>query len=426
MGLRSPSPCLEPLRDPCRPVYGGAVTESKDHVYGVSELTARIGALLEGSFPSVTVEGEISNCRPASSGHLYFSLKDKGSMLQAVMFRYRTRGLSFEPADGILVRARGAVTVYAARGQYQILVERLEKAGVGDILALLEDRKRRLAAEGLFDESRKRPLPRFPERVALVTSPTGAAVRDILNVISRRNAGLGVVVLPAAVQGEDAPAQIVSQIRAANRWKLADVIIIGRGGGSLEDLLAFSDEEVVRAVANSSIPVISAVGHEIDWALTDFAADLRAPTPSAAAELVTESRAVLVRQVGQFRAEMETAVASRLERARLLLGRFDPHAVEAQFMRILLPAIRRFDDARDELARGMAESIADGRRRTEQASRDLAATSPEAVLARGFAVVLPALGGAAIRDAGNLAPGSGIDIRFARGAASARVLEVRK
>ncbi|HET7838400.1 MAG TPA: exodeoxyribonuclease VII large subunit [Rectinemataceae bacterium] len=402
------------------------MTESREHVFGVSELTSRIGSLLEGSFPAVTVEGEISNCRPASSGHLYFSLKDKASVIQAVMFRYRTRGLAFEPADGLLVRARGAVTVYAARGQYQILVERLEKAGVGDILAMLEQRKRALAAEGLFDEDRKRPLPRSPERIAVITSPTGAAVRDILNVLSRRNAGLGVVILPAAVQGDEAPAQIVRQIQVANRWRLGDVIILGRGGGSLEDLLAFSDEAVVRAVAASAIPVISAVGHEVDWALTDFAADMRAPTPSAAAELVSESRESLARQVAQFRGELETAVASRLDRARLLLGRFDPRAVEAQFMRILLPAVRSFDEARDDLARGMTDAIAAMRRRIELASRDLAATSPEAVLARGFAVVTPHAGGPAIRDSAGLGPGAELDIRFARGSAAARVLEARK
>ncbi len=259
----------------------------------VSALTALVKELLEESLPSVLVEGEISNCRPASSGHLYFTLKDKGAMLQAVMFRYRSKVTGFEPVDGALARARGNITVYAARGQYQMIVERLERAGEGDILAMLEDRKRALAAEGLFDESRKRALPRFPSRVAIVTSPTGAAIRDILNVLKRRNAGMDLVVLPTAVQGEAAAAQIASQIAAANRLSLGDVLIVGRGGGSIEDLLPFSDELVVRAIAASRIPVISAVGHEIDWALSDFAADLRAPTPSAAAELVSESRIAL-------------------------------------------------------------------------------------------------------------------------------------
>jgi exodeoxyribonuclease VII large subunit len=324
----------------------------------------------------------------------------------------------------MLVRARGSVTVYAARGQYQILVEGMERAGEGDILAMLEERKRRLAAEGLFAEERKRSLPRFPERIAVVTSPTGAAIRDILNVLGRRNASLGVVILPAAVQGEGAAAQIAAQIEAANRLSLGDVLIVGRGGGSLEDHLPFSDETVVRAVAASRIPVISAVGHEIDWALSDFAADLRAPTPSAAAELVSESREALRREVGQFAAELGTVLRSRLDRARLLLERFEPGAVEARLMRIVMPAARRLDEARDGMARAMGEAVASRGRRVELASRVLAAASPEAVLARGFAVVRKS--GTAIRDAAALVPGDELEISFARGAARAKTLEVRE
>ena len=396
----------------------------------VSELTALVKELLEDSLPSVLVEGEISNCRPASSGHLYFTLKDKGAMLQAVMFRYRSKSLGFEPADGALVRARGNITVYAARGQYQMIVERLERAGEGDILAMLEERKRTLAAEGLFDESRKRALPRFPSRVAVVTSPTGAAIRDILNVLRRRNAGMDLVVLPAAVQGEAAAAQIASQIEAANRLSLGDVLIVGRGGGSIEDLLPFSDELVVRAIAASRMPVISAVGHEIDWALSDFAADLRAPTPSAAAELVTESRVALRREVGQFAAELETALRSRIDRARLLVGRFEPSAVEARLMRIFMPAARRLDDAKDELGRSMRAAIDLRSRRLELASREMAATSPQAVLARGFAVVTrrgeTGSARAAIRDAATIAIGEDLEIRFAKGGAIAKTLEVRQ
>jgi exodeoxyribonuclease VII large subunit len=405
------------------------VNSDLERPLSVSEITAVVKELLEGSLPSVLVEGEVSNCRPASSGHLYFTLKDRGAMLQAVMFRYRSRDLGFEPADGKLVRARGPITVYAARGQYQMIVERLERAGEGDILAMLEERKRALAAEGLFDESRKQPLPRFPSRVAVVTSPTGAAIRDIVNVLRRRNAGLGVVVLPAAVQGEGAAAQIASQIATANRLSLGDVIIVGRGGGSLEDLLPFSDEAVVRAIAASRLPVISAVGHEIDWALSDFAADLRAPTPSAAAELVSESRATLKREIEQFAIAIETAVRSRLDRARLLVGRFEPSAVEARLMRLVMPSAHRLDDAREDLARRMSAAMDLRARRLELASRDLAATSPEAVLARGYAVVRRAagatVGGRAVRDSSEIAVGDELDIAFARGGTRVATLEVR-
>ncbi len=410
------------------------MTDVLERPLSVSELTALVKELLEGSLPPILVEGEISNCRPASSGHLYFSLKDRGAVLQAVMFRYRSKTLGFEPADGALVRARGSITVYAARGQYQMIVERLERAGEGGILAMLEERKRALAAEGLFDEARKRALPRFPSRVAVVTSPTGAAVRDIINVLRRRNSGMDLIVLPAAVQGEEAASQIARQIEAANRMSLGDVIIVGRGGGSLEDLLPFSDEAVVRAIAASRIPVVSAVGHEIDWALSDFAADLRAPTPSAAAELVSESRAALKREVAQFAAELETAMRSRLERARLLVGRFEPGAVEARLMRIFMPAARRLDEAKEELGRGMRSAIDLRARRIELASRDLAATSPRAVMARGFAVVRrageargpsPRSGGTAIRDASAIAAGEELEIEFAKGGVVAKALEVR-
>lgn len=404
----------------------------------MTELTGLVKEILEGSFPRVLVEGEISNCRPASSGHLYFNLKDRTSMIQAVMFRYRTRGMGFEPADGMLVRATGAVTVYAARGQYQILVERMERAGEGELLAMLEERKRRLAAEGLFDAERKRPLPRFPERVAVITSPTGAAVRDILNILGRRNAGMRVTILPAAVQGEAAPAELVRQLRTANLHRLGDVIILGRGGGSLEDLLAFSDEELVREVAASRIPVISAVGHEIDWALTDFAADLRAPTPSAAAELVCESREALGAEVAQRRAELETSIRSRLDRARASLGRFQPEAVEGRFMRILLPVLRRFDDAKEDLVRGIRDALGGSRHRLELARLGLESASPEAILARGYAIVRraspqeAAAGGAgghdavlapAVRDAAELEPGAGVHIQFSRGKARAVIEE---
>jgi exodeoxyribonuclease VII large subunit len=396
---------------------------NSERVLSVSELTACVKEVLEEGFPSVVVEGEISNCRPASSGHLYFNLKDKGAMIQAVMFRYRSRAMGFEPRDGMLVRATGAVTVYAARGQYQILVEKLAQAGVGDILALLEERKRRLAAEGLFDEARKRALPRFPERIVVITSPTGAAVRDIINVTRRRNPGLGILVLPAAVQGEAAPAELCAQLERANRYSLGDVIIIGRGGGSLEDLLAFSDEAVVRSVAASRIPVVSAVGHEIDWSLCDFAADLRAPTPSAAAELVSESRSILERELAQFGAELEAGIRSRLERARMALGRFEPSNVEAQFMRILVPTLRRFDDAKEDLIRGLDDQLRSRRSRLDLARLGLESSSPAAIMARGFSVVRDAEG-RTVREAWRLVGGEKLSISFAKGAASARVEEV--
>ncbi len=396
---------------------------SEPKVFQVSEITELIKGVLEDGFSGVVVEGEISNWRPAGSGHVYFTLKDRQAMLQAVLFRGRASRLDFAPADGMLVRAEGSLSVYAARGQYQLVCENLVRAGQGDILALLEERKRRLAAEGLFDPERKRPLPRFPETVAVVTSPTGAAIRDILNVLGRRNAGIRVIVLPAAVQGADAPAEISRQIRTANRYRMAEVLIVGRGGGSLEDLLAFSDEEVVRAVAESGIPVISAVGHEIDWALTDFAADLRAPTPSAAAELVSESRGRLAETAASLGSALTEEVRRRLERTRAVISQFDPESLELRFRRVLQPRLQRFDDLKEDLVLGMRDSLVRSRHRFDLASLSLNSASPQAVLERGYAVVRRADTGKAVRDSRELCPRDRVTLQFARGASAAVIEE---
>ncbi|MBT3273514.1 MAG: exodeoxyribonuclease VII large subunit, partial [Spirochaetales bacterium] len=232
--------------------------------YSVSEITTLIKRSLESEYSGVRIEGEISNFRPAASEHLYFTLKDADAMISAVMFRGRASRLSFQPEDGQLVVAGGNISVYAKRGNYQIICDSLTKAGVGEILVMLEERKKRLAAEGLFDDVYKKPLPLFPSKIAVVTSPTGAALQDIMRVTRRRNAGIDIVVLPALVQGDGAAEAIAKQIKTANQHRLGDVIVVGRGGGSLEDLLPFSEEVVVRAVAESELPIISAVGHEID------------------------------------------------------------------------------------------------------------------------------------------------------------------
>lgn len=394
-------------------------------VFSVSELTELVKRSLEESFSAVAVEGEISNWRPAPSGHLYFTLKDGGAMIQAVMFKGKALRLAFRPKDGMLVRAVGSLSVYAARGQYQLIVDSMSLAGEGELLLMLEERKRRLAAEGLFDEARKRPIPAFPSRVAVITSPSGAAVRDILNVLGRRNAGLRVTVIPTLVQGEEAPAQLVRALRVANEHKLGEVIIIGRGGGSLEDLLAFSDEAVVRAVASSAIPVISAVGHEIDWSLCDYAADLRAPTPSAAAELVSESAASVLERMGAAAEALEGAMRSRLERARLLVKSFAPEALELRLERALLPRRQRFDDAKETLIDGVRRAARDARGRLEKAYALLSASNPSDILARGYAVVRVKGGRKALCDAAELSAGQELSIQFARGRADALTTEVR-
>ncbi|MDR2748228.1 MAG: exodeoxyribonuclease VII large subunit [Treponema sp.] len=383
--------------------------------FTVSEITDLIRGKLEAAFPNVLVEGEISNCRPAASGHLYFTLKDTGAMIQAVMFRAKQRGLGFEPRDGMLVRARGNVSVYPQRGNYQIICEGMELAGTGDILAMLEERKRKLAALGLFDEGRKRPIPRFPETVGVVSSPTGAAVRDILNILGRRAAGLRVIILPTLVQGNGAAEGIAARIAQANRWKLADVLIVGRGGGALEDLLPFSEESVVRAVAASAIPVISAVGHEIDWALSDFAADLRAPTPSAAAELVSENRETTLLRLRETVGELGRIITARLERTRLLAKPFSLEDLEYRFRGILQPRLIRFDDAKEGLIEGLRDKTAELRRRLELARAGLEAASPLAILERGFSVTTNRRTGKVPRRAGEIRAGDPLYIRLLEG-----------
>ena len=391
----------------------------------VSELTEQIRNCLEGSFSVVCVEGELSNCRPASSGHLYFSLKDSGAKIDAVMFRNRLKTLNFEPRDGMLLRVRGSLSVYAPRGTYSIVCEEMEIAGTGEILAMLEKRKQRLAAEGLFDAERKRPLPRFPEVVGVVSSPTGAAVRDILNILTRRTAGVRVIILPSPVQGDEAPQVIAARIRQANQWRLADVLIVGRGGGSLEDLLPFSDEEVVRAVAQSGIPVVSAVGHEIDWALCDFAADLRAPTPSAAAELVSESRAVLANTIKTMALEFKNIMLSRIEKARLLLKLFEPRDLEYRIRAILQPRLIRFDDAKEALIEAISDKSAALRGRIELAAAVIDAGSPLAALERGFSVVTD-INNNVIRTSSGVKKGETLRIRPMKGIIHAVVEKIEE
>jgi exodeoxyribonuclease VII large subunit len=406
---------LSPFPIPCYNQHMDAV-----HKFTVSELTDLIRECLEGNFAQVTVEGELSNCRPASSGHLYFSLKDAGAKIDGVMFKNRLRFLNFEPKDGMLLRVRGSLSVYAPRGGYSIVCEEMEIAGSGEILALLEKRKQTLAAEGLFDEDRKKPIPRFPAAVAVVSSPTGAAVRDILNILKRRAGGIRVIILPAPVQGNEAAPIIARRIEQANRWKLADVLIVGRGGGSLEDLLPFSEEIVVRAVAASKIPVVSAVGHEIDWALSDFAADLRAPTPSAAAELVSENRDAALEAIRELGESIREAMTAKLERARLLLRPFDLDDLEYRFRAILQPRLVRFDDAKEELLNALSDRIADMRRRLELALTGLEAGSPQAILERGFSVVVNEKTGKIVRRAEETKTGDILTIRPLDGIIKAR------
>ena len=296
-------------------------------IYTVSELSQEIKGLFEKQFPDVWVTGEVSNFRAASSGNLYFTLKDASAQLRAVCFRNLARYLKFKPQDGISVIARGRLSVYEARGEYQLYVEYLEPAGLGALQLAFEQLKQKLAAEGLFDPARKRPLPMLPRAVGVVTSPTGAVIRDIVRILRRRFPNLNIMLYPVKVQGEGAAEEIVEGIEYFNRHRLADVLIVARGGGSLEDLWAFNEEVVARAIAGSKMPVISAVGHETDFTIADFVADLRAPTPSAAAELVVHRRQDFVDELGDRARRMSQILRLKLSEARQQLTALRMHYV---------------------------------------------------------------------------------------------------
>ena len=289
-------------------------------VISVTELTRRIKSLLEGQFPTLWVEGEISNLAIAASGHAYFTIKDANAQLAAVMFRGVASKVTFKLADGQQVVARGEVSVYERRGQYQLIVSQLLPKGLGALQLAFEQLKQKLAAEGLFDAARKKPLPLLPARIGLVTSPTGAAIHDFLNILARRYPNRHIIIHPVRVQGQGAAEEIAAAIDELNAQDLVDVIIVTRGGGSLEDLWAFNEEIVARAIARSRLPTISAVGHEIDFSIADFVADLRAPTPSAAAELVIKAKSEFQTELRQFQQRLDKDLRYRLSESRRRLA----------------------------------------------------------------------------------------------------------
>jgi exodeoxyribonuclease VII large subunit len=437
----------------------------------VSELAMRIKASLEEQFPAVWVEGEISNLRTPSSGHAYFTLKDDGAQLRCVLFRGRGRRVAFQPEDGMQVLAFGGLDVYVARGEYQLVVELLEPKGVGALQLAFEQLKRRLEAEGLFDAARKRPLPSFPRTIGIVTSPTGAAVRDMLHVIGRRFADLRILITPVRVQGEEAPGEIVRALRDLQEIAELDVVIVGRGGGSIEDLWAFNDERVARAIAACRVPVISAVGHETDFTIADFVADLRAPTPSAAAELVVQEKLQVARALVDLYENLKQAMAGRLDQERARIESLAKRRVLTDAARALRDLHRRLDDLtarltlgvrgsqrqvahrlslarnalrslnpvariangtallsqlRGRLASAAVHSVKASRHRFDAAVGQLDSLSPLAVLGRGYSLTRLLPSGAIVRSAAQTRPGDAVEILLHRGALDARVERLKE
>jgi len=389
------------------------------HILTVTQLTERIKHLLEGTFPDVWVEGEISNLTVPQSGHVYFTLKDQQSQIKAVLFRSSQRHLKFTLQHGMQVICRGRISVYDPRGEYQVIVEYVEPKGVGALQKAFEELKDRLEKEGLFDRERKKSLPLLPRRIGIVTSPTGAAIRDILRVIKRRHPKMEILIYPVPVQGADAAPSIVEAIGYFNSEKNVDVVIVGRGGGSLEDLWAFNEEPVARAIFASRIPIISAVGHETDYTIADFVADLRAPTPSAAAEIVVESEAHLREAVITLQARLASAVRQDLEQLRASVRHAlrllaDPRKRLEQFS-------QRVDELYTRLGLGLRHHVRRDRALLTSLAGSLDHLNPLSILSRGYSVTRKMPGGMILKDASHIKPGDLISTRLHKGEILSRV-----
>lgn len=394
----------------------------KEEPISVSALNEYIKALLEGTpfLRHVYLRGEISNFTNHRTGHFYFSLKDEGSLVRAVMFRGNASRIAFVPENGMKVLVRGSVSLFVRDGSYQIYVSEMEPDGVGALYLAFEKLKKKLAAEGLFDEARKRPLPKIPSRIGVITSPTGAAVRDIMNILGRRFPHAEVLLYPALVQGSEAAPQLAAGLRYFNETKTADVIIIGRGGGSMEDLWAFNDETLARTIAASAIPVISAVGHETDFTIADFVADRRAPTPSAAAEIAVPDTGELIQKFLNITNHTNLLLGRKIERARAAVSDLasqraltDPEGLLAE-RRMLLTYLSDKIGALSESNLLLLRS-----RFTESASK-LEAMSPLAILGRGYAVATDE-SGAALRSISQLRANDAVSIRLSDGVVEAQV-----
>ncbi len=382
----------------------------------VSALTRYIRTTLETDYrlKALTVEGEISNFSRPASGHIYFTLKDSNASLRCVMWKSQAAQMIYRPRDGDRVEVRGSIGVYEASGQYQLYADSMRAAGEGDLFREFTRLKAKLESEGLFDPARKRPLPLKPRRLCIVTSPTAAALRDILNVIRRRYPSLEVIVCPTQVQGVDAPAQIVEAIDDANTLK-PDVIIVARGGGSIEDLWAFNDEAVARAIAASPIPIISGVGHETDFTLADFAADVRAPTPSAAAEIATPDQSELVSDLRDLSNRLITAIESQIQDRRWALSAHIASLRGLSPRAALANSRQRLDDLNLRAIHALQHRLELDRQRINITAQHLNSLSPLAILDRGYAIVTRADSTEVIRDADTVNANEKLDVRVGRG-----------
>ncbi|WP_257263160.1 exodeoxyribonuclease VII large subunit [Endozoicomonas sp. ONNA2] len=440
--------------------------EASSKALSVTELNGKARRLLEMNFNHVRVEGELSGLARPSSGHWYFTLKDKQSQIRCAMFRNRNQALKFVPAEGMLLRVRGRVSLYEGRGDYQLIVEHMDNAGTGDLQQAFEVLKAKLAAEGLFDIAGKQPLPAHPRHIGVITSPTGAAIRDILTVLKRRFPAIPVTIIPSSVQGEQAKHELVNALKLAESANRFDVLIVGRGGGSLEDLWPFNEELVARAIADCPIPIVSAVGHEIDFTIADFVADHRAATPSAAAEILSPDRQALLNQLHLITRKLNTltrhklqlsqreldnlqkrlrhpgerlrdnsqrlddleirlnqAITLILERAQSSLGRVRDRAHQQNPQRTLELLKSRNEHTAQKLVQLMSNNLEKCQLKLEKVSGELHAVSPLATLSRGYAITM--VGDSIIRSSQQLHEGDLVTTRFSKGEALCTVEKIK-
>lgn len=390
-------------------------TEKDQLIYTVTELTREIKYLLETTIPVISIKGEISNFTHHSSGHMYFSLKDEGAQISCVMWRNRNIALPFKPEDGIMVIASGRVTVYEKRGTYQLDIHFLQPAGIGALQIAFEQLKQRLKEEGLFDQQHKKELPLYPFRIGIVTSPTGAAIQDLVTVLNRRFPSAEIILRPVHVQGEGAAEDISTAVAEFNEYGQVDILIVGRGGGSLEDLWAFNEEIVARAIFNSNIPVISAVGHEVDFSIADFVADVRAPTPSAAAEIAVKDKQDLIINIQKNAQTCFKKLTDKIEIAReklktVILG--------YGFRRpgdLILQYKQRLDELQKNQERAILHKLTLSRGTYEQLMHRLTVLGPKSILRRGYSICWKPDDGKIIRNAKQLSKGETVAVHFYEG-----------
>ena len=398
--------------------FAGAIT--------VSQLNRQAKALLESGLARLWVEGEISNLARPASGHMYFSLKDKSAQVRAAFFRQRQRGPTIGLKDGDQVLVYGRVSIYEARGDYQLIVEQVEPAGEGALKRQFEVLKKMLAAEGLFDEGRKQELPALPERIGVITSPAGAAIRDIISVLRRRFPSIPVVIYPAAVQGDAAPPELIAALETAISRNECDVLIMARGGGSLEDLWAFNDEKLARAIAESPIPVVSAVGHEVDITIADFVADVRAPTPSGAAELVVPDGDDWLRSINSLATRIARLGQREIEDRAQALDWLARRLAQSSPITTLQRSMTRLGNLKQRLSTGARGAVAENSHRLELAMRGLHAVSPLATLDRGYAIVEDVQSGKVLTNASDASTGDDVRARLAQGELIATVISTKE